>query len=142
MAYDETTDRRGTETTDRRGTEATYRRDTGGQDGDDPAAYRTGPAATDFRARRRDLDPDRGDAEAAQLAEFAPEPGRRGGGPGSEDGRDRLGIHIGWEIVLLLAVAAIAYLLYRLDPAGLRRPALDTLLITATTAWSGPSCRP
>ncbi|OJF09432.1 ABC transporter permease, partial [Couchioplanes caeruleus] len=43
-------------------------------------------------------------------------------------GRDRLGVHIGWEIVLLLAVAAVAFLLYRLDPAALRRPALDTLL--------------
>ena len=49
-----------------------------------------------------------------------------------DPGRDRLGIHIGWEIVLLLAVAAIGYLLYRLDPASLRRPALDTLLITGT----------
>ena len=57
----------------------------------------------------------------------------RGGAADNDDGRDRLGIHIGWEIVLLLAVAAIAYLLYRLDPASLRRPALDTLLITGAS---------
>src|SRR5436305_412517 len=109
MAYDETT----------------YRRNPGDQGDSDPAAYRTGFAATDFRARRRDLDPD--DAESMQLVEPA------GGAPvrgGADPGRDRIGIHIGWEIMLLLAVAAIAYLLYRLDPAALRRPALDTLLIS------------
>ncbi|MEU8614935.1 ABC transporter permease, partial [Actinoplanes sp. NPDC048791] len=113
MAYDETT----------------YRRNTGDQGESDPAAYRAGIAATDFRARRRDLDPDEG--EGVQLVEPAGDTGRRGGD--FDDGRDRLGIHIGWEIVLLLAVAAIAYLLYRLDPASLRRPALDTLLITGAS---------
>jgi hypothetical protein len=113
MAYDETT----------------YRRNAGDQGESDPAAYRAGIAATDFRARRRDLDPDEG--EGVQLVEPAGDTGRRGGD--FDDGRDRLGIHIGWEIVLLLAVAAIAYLLYRLDPASLRRPALDTLLITGAS---------
>jgi hypothetical protein len=112
MAYDETT----------------YRRNTGDQGDSDPAAYRTGGfAATDFRARRRDLDPDDGDRGAEPYAE----PARRGAD--DDDGRDRLGIHIGWEIVLLLAVAAIAYLLYRLDPASLRRPALDSLLISGAS---------
>jgi hypothetical protein len=113
MAYDETT----------------YRRNTGDQVESNPAAYRAGLAATDFRARRRDLDPDEG--EGMQLVEPA-DPGRRTAAD-SDDGRDRLGIHIGWEIVLLLGVAAIAYLLYRLDPASLRRPALDTLLITGAS---------
>src|SRR5687768_8581592 len=117
MAYDETT----------------YRRNTGDQGGSDPAAYRAGLAATDFRARRRDLDPDPGDGgDGVQLVEPATEVNRRGAAD-ADDGRDRLGIHIGWEIVLLLAVAAIAYLLYRLDPASLRRPALDTLLITGAS---------
>jgi len=113
MAYDETT----------------YRRNTGDQVESDPAAYRAGIAATDFRARRRDLDPE--ESEGMQLVEPA-DPGRRTPAD-SDDGRDRLGIHIGWEIVLLLGVAAIAYLLYRLDPASLRRPALDTLLITGAS---------
>jgi ribose/xylose/arabinose/galactoside ABC-type transport system permease subunit len=49
-----------------------------------------------------------------------------------DSGRDRLGIHFGWEVVLLLAVAAVGYLLHRLDPASLQRPALDTLLINGT----------
>jgi ribose/xylose/arabinose/galactoside ABC-type transport system permease subunit len=104
--------------------EATYRRQSD-DDGEDPAAYRSGLTAPDYRGRRRDLDPDSGYADAQT------EPLRRTS-PYDDDGRDRLGFHIGWEIVLLLAVAAIAYLLYRLDPASLRRPALDTLLISGT----------
>ncbi len=113
MAYDETT----------------YRRQTDDQP-DDPAAYRAnGYTATDYRGRRRDLDPDGG----ADTGETSAEPLLRRAAPATEEtGRDRLGIHIGWEIVLLLAVAAIGYLLYRLDPAAVRRPALDTLLITGT----------
>jgi hypothetical protein len=107
MAYDDTT----------------FRRQTDDQGTGDPAAYRTGYAATDYRARRRDPD------DTARHAELAIEPPRRWA---EDDGRDRLGVHVGWEIVLLLAVAALGYLLYRLDPASLRRPALDTLLISAT----------
>ena len=91
----------------------------------DPAAYRNGSAAADYRGRRRDLDPDDG-----RLVEPVTEQSRRWA---EDDGRDRLGVHIGWEIVLLLAVAAIGYLLYRFDPASLRRPALDTLLISAAS---------
>jgi hypothetical protein len=110
--------------------EATYRRQTDDA-GDDPAAYRAnGHTAGDYRGRRRDLDPD---ADASANADLQIEPQRRlPASPDDESGRDRLGVHIGWEIVLLLAVAAIGYLLYRLDPASLRRPALDTLLITGT----------
>ena len=52
-----------------------------------------------------------------------------------EDGRDRMGIHVGWEIVLLLAAAVIGVLLYRVDAGALKRPALDTLLLTGT--WIG-----
>jgi hypothetical protein len=112
MAYDDTT----------------FRRQSDDQSGDDPAAYRANTSTADYRARRRDLDPDDG----GRHAELAIEPAltRRWA---EDDGRDRLGVHIGWEIVLLLAVAAIGYLLYRLDPASLRRPALDTLLISATS---------
>lgn len=110
MAYDETT----------------YRRNTDDRGDSDPAAYRTGFASTDFRARRRELD-----TEDVRATEPIDVPRRE---PDDfDDGRDRLGIHIGWEIVLLLAVAAIAYLLYRLDPASLRRPALDTLLISGAS---------
>ena len=94
-----------------------YRRQS--DDNDDSVAYRTAGGPADYRNRR--LDPD---------GESPAEPQRRSGDDGP---RDRLGIHLGWEIVLLLAVAAIGYLLYRLDPASLRRPALDTLLITGTS---------
>jgi hypothetical protein len=102
--------------------DTTFRRQSG--DNEDPVAYRANAAsAADYRQRRRDLDPD---------GESSAEPLRRLSSSDDDHGRDRLGIHLGWEIVLLLAVAAIGYLLYRLDPASLRRPALDTLLITGT----------
>ena len=109
--------------------EATHRRPAG--DDDDPAAYRAnGYGSVDYRGRRRDLDPD---TAAAPVGETSTELLRRlGPAPEDDSGRDRLGVHIGWEIVLLLAVAAIGYLLHHLDPAGLRRPALDDLLITGT----------
>jgi hypothetical protein len=111
MAYDETT----------------YRRPD--DQGDDPAAYRqNGFSAPDYRGRRRDLDPEDAGGLRFDAAASEPPPVRRV----RDDGRDRLGIHIGWEIVLLLAAAAIGYLLYRLDGTSLRRPALDGLLITGT----------
>src|SRR4029450_12665613 len=94
--------------------EATYRRQSD-DDGEDPAAYRSGLTAPDYRGRRRDLDPDSGYADAQT------EPLRRTS-PYDDDGRDRLGFHIGWEIVLLLAVAAIAPRLYRPGPGRLGPP--------------------
>jgi hypothetical protein len=107
MAYDETTYRRQSE-----------------EGGDDPTTYRTnGIGATDYRSRRRDVDSD----DNGGRTEVTAEPLRRGY---DDYGRDRLGIHVGWEIVLLLAAAAIGFLLWRLDPASLKRPALDELLIT------------
>jgi len=109
MAYDETT----------------FRRPDDGAD--DPGAYRANSLAADYRGRRRDLDPD---ATGDRVTEVPVEPLRRAY---DDYSRDRIGVHIGWEIVLLLAVAALAFLLYRLDPASLKRPALDTLLISATS---------
>jgi ribose/xylose/arabinose/galactoside ABC-type transport system permease subunit len=97
--------------------ETTYRRPD--DQGEDPAAYRTNGFGTDYRGRRRDVD---------DYTETSAEPLRRY----RDDGRDRLGVHLGWEIVLLLAAAAVGYLLYRLDPASVRRPALDGLLIKGT----------
>jgi ribose/xylose/arabinose/galactoside ABC-type transport system permease subunit len=79
----------------------------------------------DYRGRRRDLDQDE---TPGRHLEASVDPRRAA----RDDDRDRLGVHIGWEIVLLLAVAAIGYLLYRLDPASVRRPALDGLLISGT----------
>jgi hypothetical protein len=87
----------------------------------DPAAYRANTlAAAEQRRRAAEMmDETTGDAaDPNAAAEF------------EDDGRDRLGIHLGWEVVLLLAAAAFAFLLYRIDPSTLKRPALDTLLIT------------
>jgi ribose/xylose/arabinose/galactoside ABC-type transport system permease subunit len=50
-----------------------------------------------------------------------------------DPGRDRLAVHVGWEAVLLLAVAVLALLVYRADPGVLRGTGLRTLLIGGTT---------
>jgi hypothetical protein len=90
----------------------------------DPAAYRANTlAAAEQRRRAAELmDETTADAAGAPAAVAAAE--------FEDDGRDRLGIHLGWEVVLLLAAAVFAFLLYRLDPSTLKRPALDTLLVT------------
>lgn len=49
-----------------------------------------------------------------------------------EPGRDRLGVHLVWETVLLVAAAAFAVLLYRRDAGALRGDALDSLLVYAS----------
>src|SRR4051794_33850024 len=85
----------------------------------DPAAYRANTlAAAEQRRRAEQLD--------EQAVDTSPDVRR----VPPEDGRDRLGIHLGWEVVLLLVAGALGFLLWRLDPDTLRRPALDTLLIT------------
>ena len=43
--------------------------------------------------------------------------------------RDRLAVHFGWEIVLLLGAAAVGLLLWRADPATLRGAALRELYL-------------
>lgn len=48
-----------------------------------------------------------------------------------EPGRDRMAVHVAWEVVLLVGVGVLAFLLYRGDPAALRAPALDPLLLSA-----------
>ena len=102
MAYDETTFRRNDEPSD-------------------PAAYRANTLAAAEQRRRAEMLDETGDTMADSP---------RRSSASDEDGRDRLGIHLGWEVVLLLAAAAIALLLYRLDPGSLKRPALDHLLIS------------
>ncbi|MDI6105015.1 ABC transporter permease [Actinoplanes sp. NEAU-A12] len=102
MAYDETTFRRpGDEKTDT-----------------DPAAYR----------RRVQYD----DTAGTTLDQSLRAPvAATGAGPAvEEDGRDRLGIHLGWEVMLLVAAAVIGFLLQREDSGALQRPALDALLVT------------
>ena len=80
----------------------------------DPAAYRANTLAAADQ-RRQELGEATGDTSADLRRD--------------DDGRDRLGIHLGWEVVLLLAAAAFGVLLWRYDPAALRRPSLDNLLV-------------
>ena len=49
-----------------------------------------------------------------------------------EPGNDRLAVHLGWELLLLLAVAGMGFLLYRDYPAAIRAAELDGLLVSAT----------
>jgi hypothetical protein len=132
--------------------EPTFRRHGGREPAGEPAVSRTnGFSTADYRGRRRDQvaydrDVAVDDSGVRALAPVPPPdtPPRTNGAvrsQGNDDAgvtvrddhaRDRLGIHFGWEVVLLLATAAVGYLLYRLDPASLKRPALDTLLISGT----------
>ncbi|MEU4239098.1 ABC transporter permease [Actinoplanes sp. NPDC026619] len=81
----------------------------------DPAAYRANTlAAADQRRRAEEMET--ADTAAVDVRE--------------DDGRDRLGIHLGWEVVLLLAAGAFGFLLWQLDKNAFQRPALDNLLIT------------
>jgi hypothetical protein len=104
MAYEETSFRRSDDRTD--------------DQPSDPAAYRANTLAA-AEQRRRAEQPDEPDT-SADLRPVAAE----------DDGRDRLGIHLGWEVVLLLAAAAMGFLLWRLDPSALKRPGLDGLLVS------------
>jgi hypothetical protein len=100
--------------------DSTYRRQTEDPTPTDPAAYRANTlAAAEQRRRAEELD---------GVGETTADVLRRA--EADEDGRDRLGIHLGWEVILLLAAAAIGFLLWRLEPDSLRRPALDVLLVT------------
>ncbi|MCG5438823.1 hypothetical protein PSH25_003052 [Micromonospora sp. PSH25] len=48
-----------------------------------------------------------------------------------DPGRDRIGVHLGWELLLLAGLAAVSWLLWREDPAAVRDGNLRTLLIDA-----------
>ena len=48
-----------------------------------------------------------------------------------EPGRDRLGVHVAWESLLLVGLAALGYLLWREDPDALRGAGLRSLLVDA-----------
>ncbi|MET7709077.1 ABC transporter permease [Micromonospora sp. NPDC005413] len=48
-----------------------------------------------------------------------------------EPGRDRIGVHLGWEFLLLVGLAALGWLLWHDNPAALRGGNLRTLLVHA-----------
>ncbi|GIE98039.1 ABC transporter permease [Paractinoplanes rishiriensis] len=79
----------------------------------EPSAYRASSLAAAEQRRRAD------EMEAIEAADAQR----------VDDGRDRLGIHLGWEVVLLLAAAAFGFLLWQQDPDSLQRPGLDNLLV-------------
>jgi ribose/xylose/arabinose/galactoside ABC-type transport system permease subunit len=49
-----------------------------------------------------------------------------------EPGKDRILVHVLWEVVLLLAVAGVGYLLYRTESSVFSGPNLHQLLLPAT----------
>ncbi|WCN81243.1 ABC transporter permease [Micromonospora sp. LH3U1] len=48
-----------------------------------------------------------------------------------EPGRDRVGVHLGWEFLLLAGLATLGWLLWQDNPAALRDGNLRTLLVDA-----------
>ncbi|WP_406073318.1 ABC transporter permease [Micromonospora sp. NBC_01638] len=48
-----------------------------------------------------------------------------------EPGRDRVGVHLGWEFLLLAGLATVGWLLWQDNPAALRDGNLRTLLVDA-----------
>lgn len=54
----------------------------------------------------------------------------------AEPGRDRIAVHLVWEMVLLAAVATVAYLLYDAEPTAVRGAALKSLLVAAAAVGS------
>ncbi|WBB66045.1 ABC transporter permease [Micromonospora sp. WMMD812] len=46
-----------------------------------------------------------------------------------EPGRDRVGVHVAWELALLVGLAAVTWLLWREDPDVLRGSGLRSLLV-------------
>lgn len=83
------------------------------EDSTGPAAYRANTLAAAEQLRRADD----GDVDGAA----------RSFGDG---GRDRLGIHLGWEVLLLIVAGVFGFLLYRLDATSVQRPGLDKLLVS------------
>lgn len=142
MAYDDSPyRRRNADSTDPAG-----HSDTGGDRFADPEYARTGghrasPAypATSFTTA---ADVTTGNAPDASGGRSA---GRRGGrrrpAPGLDDvfddprhgerGRDRLGVHVIWELLLLAMVGGLGYLLYQADPQVTAPAQLDPLLVYA-----------
>lgn len=110
---------------------------------DDPAYRRSDLESTDpvgLTAR----DDAWGGSASSELRDRGLEPTRRGGVSGAalddvfddpahgEPGRDRIAVHLLWEVALLAATAAIAFLLYRESSTSFRGHNLDTLLVAGS----------
>lgn len=79
----------------------------------------------DFGEPERPEDPDDEGRRPAVLDDVFDDPAH------GDPGRDRMLIHVLWEVVLLLGVAAVAVLIYWEEPAALRGAALEGLLVSA-----------
>lgn len=114
--------------------ETSYRdtayQDTTGASYRDSASYRNtgysgGGVAGDY-TDPEPYGPVRSPLSSAELDEVFDDPAH------GERGRDRMLVHILWELVLIAAVAGVGYLLHREFPTAIRRPEADTLLVFAT----------
>ncbi|MFK3981691.1 ABC transporter permease [Micromonospora sp. NPDC050397] len=85
--------------------------------------YRRGSTTAQFSEAPEPMEPVRPGVSPAVLDDVFDDPAH------GEPGRDRLGVHFGWEFVLLLVAGLLAYALYRADPDLLAGAALDRLLV-------------
>ncbi|BCB85643.1 ABC transporter permease [Phytohabitans suffuscus] len=90
-------------------------------------AYQTGsfPVASEFREPDAMELTQRRAVSQAELDDVFDDPSH------GDPGRDRVAVHVIWEILLLVAAGAIGFLLYREDPDAVRGAALDELLVLA-----------
>jgi ribose/xylose/arabinose/galactoside ABC-type transport system permease subunit len=89
--------------------------------------YQTGsfPVANEFREPDPMQTTQRRAVSQAALGDVFDDPAH------GEPGRDRIAVHVAWEVVLLIAAGGLAFLLYRENAAALRGAALDALLVSA-----------
>jgi ribose/xylose/arabinose/galactoside ABC-type transport system permease subunit len=123
MAYDESAfRRRDTETTDPVGLGADDSRFRGEPGFREEPEFR--PSSNGFGGRDPDADKSRLGSTGALDDVFDES--------AADAGRDRLGFHVIWEVVLLLAVGVVGFLYYREDSSALSGDHLDQLLVFAT----------
>ncbi|MDQ7906947.1 ABC transporter permease [Phytohabitans sp. ZYX-F-186] len=90
-------------------------------------AYQTGsfPVAGEFREPDAMELTQRRAVSQAELDDVFDDPSH------GDPGRDRMAVHVVWEVLLLLGAGAIGFLLYREDSDAVRGAALDQLLVLA-----------
>lgn len=120
MAYDDSIYRRHDAGGESRA-DARYGEDLGY--GDDPGARGAGGYAAGRFVDDDYAQSGRGRVSSAALDDVFDDPAH------GEPGRDRMAVHLVWEVLLLLAVVAVAFLLRRQNPDALRGDGLDRLLV-------------
>lgn len=90
-------------------------------------AYQTGsfPVANEFREPDAMELTQRRAVSQAELDDVFDDPAH------GDPGRDRMAVHVVWEVLLLVGAGALGFLLYREDSDALRGAALDQLLVLA-----------